>query len=254
MSSPPVVNVQVQHALSRWGAAKNHQSMAGVLRACVTGELLLDATDSTWADPAAPFAPGDRLAIAEQVDNAGQRLLLVYTSNERLQVRRGGQASSLVQPAAAVFRMAIEKYDGVAIDADHPDVFIAYRAELSRHLTEHPEANLPLVRIMTERTAPYPDFLAALGEKRTLYLPFVERRDGSGAVIGRGAVTATDRDGRTLSVLGTSPAEIWSWAPDAGVLPTTWANVARVARDDGHAGIMLDPASAAITVTTSQLP
>lgn len=255
MTGQPMVNIPVQQALARWGAAKSHQTMAGVLRECVLGELLLDASDSTRTDPSRPFAPGDTLAIAEQVDNAGQRLLLAYTSNERLRDRRGGRPVSLVQPAAAVIGMATAKYDGIAIDAGHPDVLIAYRAELAQHLTDEPEANLTLVRMMRERTTPYADFLAALGEEqRILYLPFVERRDQAGAVTGRAAVTASDREGRTLGVAGTSPAEIWSWAPDAGVYPTTWANIARVAREDGHAGVLLDPAGAAVTVAAAQLP
>src|SRR3954465_4471361 len=86
-SPPPsnlVVNLPVQEALVPWSSTKNAQTMYGVVRQCVAGDLLLDVSGSEIADKANPFAKGDTLAVGTQVDNAGKRLLVAFTDNDRL--------------------------------------------------------------------------------------------------------------------------------------------------------------------------
>jgi hypothetical protein len=61
-------------------------------------------------------------------------------------------------------------------------------------------------------------------------------------------------DGATLSPIFTTPAQVWAWAPTLEARETRLANIARVALDDGHAGIIIDPAGPSLTLPSEALP
>lgn len=253
MTDQGVTHLRVQAALQGWGQRKDAQTFAAVMRECVAGELLLDSSSSKTADPQNPFRPGDTLAIAEQVDNAGKRLLLAYTDHTRLQARNGKPSTSLVQPASAVLEMAMNRYDGIAIDAGHPDVFIGYTPELAMNLTEQPSQNTRLKSALLERSLPWDQLLDLIGRAPVMFVPFREHRDEAGQTTGISTVTANDPERGPLAVACTSPAEVWAWAPGVGAQATTFAHIARAALADGNQAVLLNPAGGSVLITVDEL-
>lgn len=242
-----VANRPVQEALGAWAAAKNVQTMSGVLRQCATGELLLDGTESVIADPGHPFQKGDTLAIGSQVDNAGKRLLVAFTDNERLGEyrRRGGSTKppvSFGQPASATLAMAAKEYDGIAIDPGSPEtVCIAYTDEILRSLTDDASLNEPL-KTAIEAGAPVAELIALGAEAPVIFVGVSVTRDANGEAVGLTAPAITGPDGGRWTPAFTTPAEVWAWAPDLDARPSNLESIAHYAREDGHTGIALNPA------------
>jgi hypothetical protein len=247
-----ISNTRVQEALDVWATTKDTRTFADVLRRAVSGELLLDISTSEIADRAAGPGPGDRIAIASQTDDAGKRVLLAYTDNDRLAARTRGTPLSLGQPAHAVLEQAIRDYEGLVIDAGHPGLFIAYADEIRRGLGDEPAAAARLARDLVQRDRPFEEFLAGLA-LAPVYIAVETHRDASGTVTGLGVLTARGNDGATLSAVFTSPAEVWAWAPEVEARPTRLQNVARVALQDGHAGAMVNPAGPATVLAPPML-
>lgn len=249
---PGVRNDRVREALGAWAGRKDGQTFADVLRRAVTGELLLDVTDSTIADSAAGLQPGDTLAITSQTDRAGKRLLVVFTGHDELARYRGAPGASLVQPAAAVLAQAARDYEGVVVDGRSPGAFIAYSAEIQQQLTADPDEVARLGEVTTSRALPFDQYLAALAEG-PLFVPFDVHRDESGAEVGVVVPGTTGPDGQAYAVAGTSPAEIWAWRPQSGVQRTTLDRVARALTEDGRAGLVVNPAGPAVVVPAGAL-
>ncbi len=242
-----IVNLPVQDALRPWSSTKNAQTMYGVLRQCVAGELLLDASDSEIADKATPFVKGDKLAVGTQVDNAGKRLLVAFTDNDRLALyRRKGGATippiGLGQPASATLQMAATTYDGIAIDPGSPDtLYIAYADEILRGLTDEPGLNEVLKTAVLGRSSA--EEIVELAEAApVLFVGVSTLRDDKGEVQRITVPSVKGPDGGSYHPAFTSPAEVWAWGTDLEARPTGFANIARSAREDGQAGIAFNPA------------
>lgn len=246
-------NVPVQDALDGWAAARNNQTYGRVLSRALVGELLLDISASQLAEPATGFQRGDILAIASQVDNAGKRLLVAYTDNERLAAVNGENARSLGQPAVAVLQQAIIDYEGIVIDLGHPGMFIAYSDELSRGLGRDPMTAARIATDLTERRRPVHEVLQEVAAS-PVYIAAEVVRSAEGEVQGVRVQLADGADGATLSPIFTTPAQVWAWAPRLEARETRLANVAQVTLDDGHAGIIIDPAGPSLTLPADALP
>lgn len=247
-----VRNDRVREALATWTARKDAQTFADVVRRLVVGQLLLDATDSQVADPAAGLQPGDTLAIGSHVDNAGKRLLVAFTDQDELNRYRGRPGTSLVQPGAAVVAQAVRDYEGIVVDGRSPGTFIAYAGELRQQLADDPETAGRLAAATVERSLPFPEFLRMLAGA-PVYVPFDVQRDASGAETGVVVPTARSGDGSVYAVLGTSPAEVWAWSPGSDAQRTGFANVARAVLQDGQAGVVVNPAGPPVTVPADAL-
>ncbi|MFF1574098.1 SseB family protein [Leifsonia sp. NPDC058292] len=249
-----VSNRLVQAALSRWASGKDARAFAEVLRQCATGELLLDSTGSRLADPSKGFQAGDTLSIASRTDDQGRRLLLAYTSNERLAASHPGESPvSLVQPAPAVLAQAAAEYDGIAIDAGSDDMCIAYADEIRHHLTDDPAVNVALKTALVERTTPWDDLLNLVASTPAVFIAMTDVRDESGTVTGVTVPTARGKNGETYSVAFTSPAEVWAWSPPENAQVTGIANVARVALEQRHDGVLLNPAGQSVVISPPEL-
>lgn len=235
MNDRLVRNVPVQTALEAWADRKEARTFSNVLRQCVAGELLLDISASVFADPSAGFQPGDTLALAKQTDAAGKDLLVAFTSNERLAAYRGGaEFRSLAQPAWSVLAEAMSRADGLALDPGDDALLIAYADELRGQVTDEPGRNATLKNALVDRDLPWPAFLALATAAPVVYVGLDE---------GQGAIpSAVGQDGDLLHPVFTSPAEVFAWSPALTARGTTIAAVARVAREDGYAGLLLDPA------------
>jgi hypothetical protein len=250
-----VANRLLQAALSRWAAGKEARTFAEVLRQCATGSLLLDSSGSTIAtDPSVGFQTGGTTGIGYRTDEQGRRLLLAFTSIERMSAYRQGEpAVSLVQPAGAVMARAVADYDGIAIDVGSADLCIAFSDEIRRHLTDDPALNEPLKTALVERTISWDDLLGLLYSAPAMFIAMSDVRDDSGTVTGTTVPTARGKNGETYSVAFTSPAEVWAWSPRENVQATGIADVARVAREQHHDGILLNPAGQSVVISPLEL-
>ena len=87
----------------------------------------------------------------------------------------------------------------------------------------------------------------------TVYVPFEQVRDADGREAGIRVPGATGPDGRSYAVAGTAPAQLWAWSPTVGTQPTTLATIARVALDNGDAGIVVNPAGPPVLIPGDRL-
>jgi hypothetical protein len=251
----PVAVTRIQEALLAWATEKNAQTLAGVLRNCVTGELLLDISDSTVADPAQGFRPGDSLTIGFRTDKDERKLLTAFTTNERLATHRNGAfARSLVQPANAVMSQAAkEPYDGIVIDPGSETACIAYSNEIPRYLTEDPSLNTPLKAALEAPSLPREALLERIGATSTLFVAGTDVPADGTTAGGFRVLHAANAAGEPLAVAFTSPAEVWAWAPDYDARPTGVTNVAFAAEEDNCVGLLLNPAGPSSVVSLSEL-
>lgn len=245
---PGVRNDRVREALATWAERKDALTFADVLRRAVSGELLLDVTDSRLADPDRGFQQGDTLAIASIRDNAGADLLVAFTGHDELQRMRQDAGRSLVQPAAAVLAQALRDHQGIVVDGRSPGAFIAYAEEIRAHLTDDPETVVRLTDVTVARTLPFGQYVEALADG-PLFAPVdPDVADGSAGP------AATGPDGGAYTVVGTSPAEVWAWRPGGEVRRVAFADVAAATRAAGRAGVVVNPARPAVVVPTGALP
>lgn len=251
----PVRNELVESALSRWGGEKNAQTMFNVLRQCASGTLLLDVSASRIADPGAGISPGDAIAIAHQVDNAGKKLLLAFTSNDELAAYRGTMTPiSLVQAATAVMRQAVNDYEGIVINPGSPETMcIAYAEEIRRGLTPTPDLNEKLKEAVVARHLAWGELIELIASSEAVFIATSETRDDAGEITGITMPTVTDDDGNTFSVVFSSPAEVWAWAPGLNPRPTGISNVARASLNDKMHGAVLNPAGQSIVLGKPEL-
>lgn len=246
MNDRLVRNVPVQTALEAWAAEKNAQTFANVLRQCVAGELLLDISASVFADPAAGFQQGDTLALGKQTDAAGKELLVAFTSNERLAAyRRGEHFRSLAQPAWSVLEEAMTRAEGIAIDPGDDALCIAYTEELRGQVTDEPGRNAALKNALVDRDLPWPAFLELVRATTVVYVGLDEAQGDIPSAVGA--------DGDLLHPIFTSPAEVFAWSPGLTARGTTVSQVAAVAREDGYAGLLLDPAGPSAVVRLDEV-
>ncbi len=249
---PGVRHDRVREALGTWAERKDARTFADVLRRAVSGELLLDVTDSRLADPGRGFQQGDTLAIASIRDNAGADLLVAFTGHDELQRMREAAGRSLVQPAAAVLAQAVRDHQGIVIDGRAPGAFIAYAAEIRQHLTEDPGAVAPLTEATASRSLPFDRYVAALADG-PLFVP-VAPDAADGAAAGAAGPAATGPDGGAYTVVGTSPAEVWAWRPGGEVRRVGLAEVAAATLAAGRAGVVVNPAGPPVVVPAAALP
>lgn len=246
MNDRPVRNLPVQTALEAWAAEKNARTFSNVLRQCVAGELLFDIGGSSFADPDAGFQQGDTLALAKQTDAAGKELLVAFTSNERLSAYRGGErVLSLAQPGWSVLAEAMTRGDGLALDPGDDALLIAYSDELRGQVTDEPGRNAALKNALVDRDLPWPRFLDLLRSASAVYVGVDEAQDAVPSAVGD--------DGALLHPVFTSPAEVFAWSPDLTARGTTAALAAKVAAEDGYAGLLLDPAGPSAVVRLDEL-
>jgi hypothetical protein len=238
---PLVANTLVQAALVKWGEKKSAQTMNEVLRQCATGELLVDIGGSDFADISKGLQPGDKLGIGQVVDNAGQRLLLVFTSNEALRAYRPDVAPmSLAQPASGVMKQALSDFEGVAIDPADPNTCIIYNREIQLGLSEEPAINEALKTGLVEnRSADEIRELAA--STPLLFIGVTEVRNDAGEIVGATLPSVQTTAGERCALAFTSPAEVWAFDATLSARPTGFDNVIDAARSNGHAAVMLNP-------------
>jgi hypothetical protein len=240
-TGPLVVNTLVQTALLKWGAKKNAQTMNEVLRQCVAGELLIDVSGSQFADISEGLQPGDTLGVGQIIDNAGKRLLLVFTSNDALRAYRPEVAPmSLAQPAAGVMQQALSGYEGVVIDPASSSSCIIYNTEIQLGVSQEPGINQALKTALVENR-PHDQIRELAASAPLLFIGVKETRSEAGEIIGAALPTVQTTAGETCALAFTSPAEVWAFDATLSARPTGLDDVIDRARSNGHDAVMLDP-------------
>ncbi|WP_158685462.1 SseB family protein [Microbacterium halophytorum] len=236
-----VQNARVQEALDAWAENKDPQVHSDVLRRAASGELLLDISNSEFADPENPMQEGDRLAVTSVTDNGGKDLLLAFTDNARLEAFGTGETGhSLAQSAAGVLRMANDRHDGVAIDAGTDGAFIAYGDEIERAFGDSFDDAVRLATAIVDGGVEIDAFVELLKES-VVYIGGIPVFGDDGETIGYHIATATPPSGGELHAVFTCPAELWAWQPNAVAQPTTLDRIVASAREGEMAGLVVNP-------------
>ncbi|GAB2510734.1 hypothetical protein GCM10027064_05270 [Microbacterium petrolearium] len=236
-----VQHARLQQALDAWAERKDAQTHSDALRRAMSGQLLLDISASTFADPDNPMQQGDTLAVASVRDADGKDLLLAFTDNDRLRAfTTAEEPRSLAQSGAATLEHAIAQHEGIAIDAGTDGAFIAYADEISRAFGANPADAARLASATTDGGVPLDEFLGLLRDA-VVYVGGIPVAGEDGEVTGYRIATATRADGGVLHAVFSSPAELWAWTPDAMAQPTTIDRIVESARDDGMAGLVVNP-------------
>ncbi|WP_156761049.1 SseB family protein [Microbacterium karelineae] len=236
-----VQNARVQEALAAWAEKKDPQTHSDVLRRAASGQLLLDISHSEFADPEKPMQEGDKLVVTSVRDDEGKDLLLAFTDNPRLEAfAPGDEGRSLAQPAAATLAQAMEHHDGIAIDAGSDGAFITYADEMTRAFGDSLADASRLASAIVDGGVELDEFVRMLHDA-VVYVGGIPVTDDDGDTIGYNIASATRPDGQVLHALFTSPAELWAWESAAIAQPTTLEKVVASAKDDGMAGIVVNP-------------
>lgn len=237
----PVQNSRVQEALETWAERKDPQTHSDVVRRAMAGELLLDITASTIADIEKGMQEGDKLVVTSVRDADGKDLLLAFTDNPRLQAySQDAEPRSLAQPGAATLKQAMERHDGIAIDAGTPGAFIAYSDELQRAFGDNAHDAAQIASAIVDGGVQLDAFVRILKDA-VVYVGGIPVKDDDGDVVGYNIATASRPDGKVLHALFSSPSEVWAWAPEAMAQPTTLDKVITSAKQDEMAGIVINP-------------
>lgn len=236
-----VRNTRVQEALSAWRARKDAQAHSDVLRRAASGQLLLDISHSEFADPQRPMQPGDRLAVSSIADSSGKDLLLAFTENPRLEAfGTASSGASLAQPAGAALRMAMERHEGIAIDAGTDVAFIAYDDEIRRAFGDSFDDAVRLASAIVDGDLSLDEFVGMLREA-VVYVGGIPVVGEDAETLGYNLASATKPDGTTLQAVFTGPAELWAWEPNGVAQPTTLDRIVDAARENGMAGLVVNP-------------
>lgn len=236
-----VTNTLVQTALLKWGEKKNAQTMNEVLRQCAVGELLIDISGSEFADISKGLQSGDKLGVGQVVDNAGKRLLLVFTSNDALAAYRPGvPPMSLAQPASGVMKQALSDFEGVAIDPASPNTCIIYNPEIQLGLSQDPGFNEVLKGALVENR-PNNEIRLLATSAPLLFVGVNEVRNEAGEVTSATMPSVQTTAGEMCSLAFTSPAELWAFDPTLSPRPTGLDNIVGGTKTRGHFAVMLNP-------------
>lgn len=236
-----VRNDRVQEALAAWGERKDAQAHSDVLRRAVSGSLLLDISHSEFADPEKPMQQGDKLVVTSVTDNAGKDLLLAFTDNPRLEgFGSGSTGASLAQPAESALKMAMDRHDGIAIDAGTDGAFIAYSDEMQRAFGDSFEDAARLASAIVGGETSLDDFVAML-RSAVVYIGGIPIVGEDAETLGYNLASATKPDGSSLQAVFTGPAELWAWEPNGVAQPTTLDKIVEAARENGMSGLVVNP-------------
>lgn len=244
-----VRNERVQEALDAWAGAKTAQTHSDVLRRAASGWLLLDITQSEFADPDDPMQQeGDRLALTSVSDGDGKDLLLAFTENARLEsFSSSGTVRSLAQRASGVVAQAMANHDGLAIDAGTDGAFVAYSDEIQRAFGDDQEGAARLASAIVDGGLDLGEFVELLRES-VVYVGGIPLTDDSGDTVGYNIASASRDDGSVLHAVFTSPAELWAWEPSALAQPTALDKILASAREDEMTGLVVNPVGPAAEI------
>ncbi|WDF34311.1 SseB family protein [Arthrobacter agilis] len=239
-----VGNDRVARAVAQFAERPDQRTMIEVLRACLTGELLLDVTGSDAASP----------VLRGFVGANGLTALGVFTAQADLarfvagQPDAAGEPQSLAMPGASALQTALKDTgaDWVYVNPAGPTCALA-RPDLEFALQGPP--NRALREAVLRQGSQQELFTAMLGDSR-VFLGEVER-DGRKQPI----TVSGDGVGSTVTQLAvfTSAAEVAAHDPAAAVRAFTPGRVAQLVFDQRLGGMLIDPAGPSASIGSFQI-
>jgi len=250
-----VDNDRVRRAVAAFAAEPKHETMLDVLRACLTGELLLDVTGSELNISEGRLHTGSKLRINQRVGPDGQRALLAFTSNDEIARihPEGTRYQSIGQPAAAVLELA--RRQGAAwLYIDPAEETAALSAADIDFALRHPRNDRlsAAIAAVDAGTAPRAEAITALVAEGPLLLAG-QRAEGQGADEPP-QLRVTRRDDGSMALLAfTSAPEVLARDPQDGIVTTTTTHVLEQLQQGPFASIVINPAGPWIELRREEL-
>ena len=251
MSSGSLVdNVAVRSAVEEFAAEPAAHTMLEVLRQCLHGELLLDATGSGF-DPDGQLPVGASLTLASAQAPDGSPALLAFTSNEQVQrIHPGEQIQTLVQAGADVLALA-HKRDGswLYIDPGGPTCALApgdldFALRVPRNDKLH-----AAIAAVTDDPSRRPELLDALRTEGTLLLASATDPSAGDVELRRGALP----DGEPALFAYTSGPEIAVGHLSDTIVMRTTTDVLAYLRTSTYQALVLNPAGPSVVLSRTEL-
>ncbi|MCR8670577.1 SseB family protein [Agrococcus sp. HG114] len=251
----PVHNVRVRRAIEAFAADPQRRTMLDVVRACLTGQLLLDVTGSELDISEGKLHTGSKLRISSNVGPDGKRALLAFTSNDEIARMHpaGARYQSIAQPAPAVLELAKRQGAGW-LYIDPAERTAALSAADIDYALRHPRND--------RLSAAIADAEAGRGSRQAVISAFVA--DGPLLLAGQLAegqrrdekpqLRVTQRpDGSTALLAFTSAPEVAARDPKDGIVATTTTKVLEQLQSGPFASIVINPAGPWIELSKTEL-
>ncbi|PBJ67475.1 hypothetical protein BB737_01905 [Mycobacterium avium subsp. hominissuis] len=239
----------LRRAVAEFAAQPGQQRCYDVLRSCMYGELLLDTTGSS-ALTGTPFAHGSELRIHGGSGPNGGKALFAFTRNEEIARRRppGTATQSLVQSAVATLEFARSQgYAWLYIDPAGPTCALS-ATEIDFALRN------PNNETLKKALA---DFSDGLIDRQAVLQ--VLRQDGplllgaDDSVAGKVGIRVLEHDEGSSLLAFTSAPEVVAYNPADAVMALTTHQVLGRLREQGHRGIVINPARPHIAFSITEL-
>lgn len=242
MSAPLVDNQSVRAAVAAFAERPAAETVVEVLRQCLQGELLLDITGSSIQGDASTITAGSTIRVNEVTGPDGNRALAAFTSNDELRRAQppGTDVLSLGQPAAGVLEFARQQgYPWLYLNPAGPScVLSASDIDFALRIPRNDAVKKAI-------PGPREGLLVALRQDGPLHLAAASGSAEPGVIEQAQPVqvrTSTDPAGQPMLLAFTSGPEVSARHLDDLVVRHTTADVLRMAREGGYAGLVLNPA------------
>ncbi|WP_306231441.1 SseB family protein [Agrococcus beijingensis] len=255
MNSELVDNARVRRAVAAFAADPRQATMIDVLRACLSGDLLLDATGSEVDLKDGKMQTGAMIRISHHVGPDGKRALLAFTSNAEVARMHpdGVRYQSIAQPAVAVLEMAKRQGAGwLYIDPAEKSATLS-AADIDYAL-RHPRNDKLSRAIAAGETGggSRAAVVAAMREPGTLLLAGKLEEGQSRDQSPRLKVTKRP-DGSTALLAFTSAPEVAARNAADGIISTTTTKVLEQLKSGKFASIVVNPGGPWIELTRAEL-
>jgi hypothetical protein len=246
----PVDNVTLRRAVGQFAAHPSQRGALDVLRGCMYGDLLLDITGSD-AFTGDAFAPGSRLQIRTGTGPNGGSALYAFTHNHEIGrlYPPGTRTQSLLTSAVGALELA-RQHDHAWLYIDPAGPTCALSAAEIDFALRNPN-NPALKEALAGHAAGDTDRTAIAALLRHHGPLMLAADDSTSGHVGIRAITHPD--GGTSIFVFTSAPEVLAFNPADAVAARTTEQVLDTARQQGHTGIVINPAGPSIRMSLAEI-
>jgi hypothetical protein len=246
-----VDNVTLRDAVSKFAVAPTQKTYVDVMRECLHGDLLLDATgsDIQTSGDGITIQKGSTLTFREGAGQDGRRALLAFTSQDQVQKTHvDTPAVTIGQTASGVIEFAMKRgYAWLYIDPAGPTCGIDlgdFRDTMDAPRNEDVKSALAELDPSVQRAS----VIAALSRDGSLLQMVGQGPSGQAAVR-----TTTGPDGEPMAMAFTSVLEIAARYKAYSFASRSIEDVIREAITPPLAGLVINPGGPWIALSASEL-